>query len=736
MKKEVLDDIITCRVLFFILLFILVLIFTNTVSAMPNPSAIYCGDLGKTFGGYNYDIVKTEYGKEGICVMPDGERLDAWKFFRGEIGKEFSYCAKKGYASKIGKEMTIDGVICLVPKITNNQMAFEETPVTGLMGIKEKMSHGDLKTTEKQKQEGTWFGFTSRAILSFFQKIIGFVIGKPTTELKGQSLASEYNASNFPSWDWKNPPNGTKWSRYNYAYFDNDNGWATPVKDQGQCGSCWDFSALGSVEAIYEIGQNESRLNPDLGEQYVLSCCGCGDCSVGGNMASALEYILEQGTSDEGCFPYEAQDLECIPCSDYASRLWYITDFTSFESYDNEEIEQVIVDYGPLDGAMSIGNIEWDGDIGRCDEITYPHPDHGIVIVGYNDTGNIDTSYWIIKNSWGTGYGYDGYFKLGFDECFLGVQIDFSDQVISPNFGPRIELNWPPQSYLSINQLIQFNFTVYTRIAVNATCDLVIKKVVTNETFISSTTANNNTLTTLEYPLETGDYRWYVRCWEKDLGIVNQSEIRDVGINLPLMVRLVSPEDGFYTKQLFQNFVCNTTSQSNQLKNITFFLWNSTSSIYNETKTISGLTNQSTFNYNFNHDSDYLWNCEACNVMSQCGFAAFNRTITIDTIVPTFSNNSTSSTYAGWQITHSLKWQDNSLSGFIFSFDNCENRFMNDTWQKFTGNWSNVSKRINSTVNCTIRWQIYANDSAGNSRSSDIYSYKTTFLMTQRHREN
>ncbi|MEM5867951.1 MAG: hypothetical protein QXG39_08545, partial [Candidatus Aenigmatarchaeota archaeon] len=96
---------------------------------------------------------------------------------------------------------------------------------------------------------------------------------------------------------------------------------------------------------------------------------------------------------------------------------------------------------------------------------------------------------------------------------------------------------------------------------------------------------------------------------------------------------------------------------------------------------------------------------------------------------PTYSLNSTNSTLAGSAVLHSLYWQDDyGLSGYIFSFDNCTGSFVNDTWVSFSGlgNWSNVTKVINSTVGCEIRWRVYANDTSNIWNASEIFSYVTT----------
>jgi hypothetical protein len=104
-------------------------------------------------------------------------------------------------------------------------------------------------------------------------------------------------------------------------------------------------------------------------------------------------------------------------------------------------------------------------------------------------------------------------------------------------------------------------------------------------------------------------------------------------------------------------------------------------------------------------------------------------TTIVDKIPPTYSLNSTNSTYAGTPVMHSLFWQDNvGLSYAIFEFDNCTGNLVNITGISLSGAsaWSNFTVVINDTVGCTIRWRIYANDTSNNWNVSDIFSYVTT----------
>ena len=150
---------------------------------------------------------------------------------------------------------------------------------------------------------------------------------------------------------------------------------------------------------------------------------------------------------------------------------------------------------------------------------------------------------------------------------------------------------------------------------------------------------------------------------------------------------------------------------------------NTTPIINNEINTISAI---------YTIDGTYLWGiqCYDDDDPSISTFSTTNRTINIDTIAPTYSENSINSTAVDEWVQYSLKWNDKSLSGYIFSFDNGTGTFVNDSWVSMTGtiNWSNVSKYVNATIGNTIRWKVYANDSANNWKKSIIYSYVPTIL--------
>jgi len=121
-------------------------------------------------------------------------------------------------------------------------------------------------------------------------------------------------------------------SSFSWKNFGGD--WSTPARDQGNCGSCWAFGALGGLEAAINIGKGDPDFDRDLSEQYILSCLpAAGSCS-GGWMSEAIEYIKStapgsagngiNGCPLESCMPYTAHDY--IPCDDKCENWDYHTE--------------------------------------------------------------------------------------------------------------------------------------------------------------------------------------------------------------------------------------------------------------------------------------------------------------------------------------------------------------------------------------------------------------------------
>lgn len=125
------------------LCFLTLILLLPAASALRNPSAVYCEAMG-----YNYVIFSSPYGDVGKCVLPNGEAVNAWDFYRGEVALDYSYCAKQGYEAKhVEREDCKSCLVCVLPDGREVEVAelmglsFEETTCgDGVCGIPENYS--------------------------------------------------------------------------------------------------------------------------------------------------------------------------------------------------------------------------------------------------------------------------------------------------------------------------------------------------------------------------------------------------------------------------------------------------------------------------------------------------------------------------------------------------------------------------------------------------------------------
>jgi cathepsin L len=184
-----------------------------------------------------------------------------------------------------------------------------------------------------------------------------------------------------------------------------DEGYVTDVKYQGECGSCWAFSTTGALE-----GQHFRQTGDlvSLSEQQLVDCSTENQGCNGGWPFKALDYIASNGGIDtDDSYPYEAAGGQCR----YDSSTIGAT-CTGYVMVDQSEsaLQEAVASIGPISVAIDASQ----GSFQSYSSGVYDDPacgsetNHAVLIVGYGTTGD-GQDYWIVKNSWGTQWGMDGY---------------------------------------------------------------------------------------------------------------------------------------------------------------------------------------------------------------------------------------------------------------------------------------------------------------------------------------
>jgi hypothetical protein len=411
-----------------------------------------------------------------------------------------------------------------------------------------------IRSMIKEKRLSWLAGETSLSRLSTPEKLkhLGLVVPEDEKKKIQELMAREKAQTLEPApvfiypgeWDWRQV---------------SGKNWTTPIRDQRQCGSCVAFATVALIESNLEIFRRNPDLNPDLSEAD-LFFQGCGNCcDRGWYFTSALRYAQQSGIPDEGCFPYDSDQSRS--CPDRANRIIKISSWKTILSAS--QAKEWLVTRGPLMTGMSVYEdfYYYYGGVYREAYGGYVG-DHAVCIVGYNDA----QGYWICKNSWSTGWGDNGWFKIGYGECGMGsrfafyaVQFTSDDDLIMPKQG-RVIVRFKGMNTTLVDEIWQYspeNRLIFRASSseIGKLYDLGVYPSGTRLIFALKTSAGhvyytdqflNSDACDHVNTVKAGTYKW-VLSWE-DLYGLGERDYDDVVMEIeifnPVTEDIVTPKDG------------------------------------------------------------------------------------------------------------------------------------------------------------------------------------------------
>jgi cathepsin F len=258
------------------------------------------------------------------------------------------------------------------------------------------------KISSLNEMEGATFGiteFTDLTVDEFRSKKMGYVkSSSPVYDLDRIELPE----ATAESVDWRSK------------------GVLTPIKDQGNCGSCWAFSATEAVESFAKLAGNPLR---KLSPQQTVSCDKRDGACQGGDTSTAYQYMINAGGLESGSsYPYTSGRTDSRGRCDFEKSdvVQQVRGYTRVR--EGEQNLASALQKGPVSICLAAENWQnYHGGVMTNAQCGNGGVDHCVQAVGYT------SDYWIVRNQWGTSFGEDGYIRIarGSNACKISNEITY-----------------------------------------------------------------------------------------------------------------------------------------------------------------------------------------------------------------------------------------------------------------------------------------------------------------------
>eukprot|EP01065_Artemidia_motanka_P047909 TRINITY_DN75_c0_g1_i2.p1 TRINITY_DN75_c0_g1~~TRINITY_DN75_c0_g1_i2.p1 ORF type:complete len:760 (+),score=179.49 TRINITY_DN75_c0_g1_i2:91-2370(+) len=236
----------------------------------------------------------------------------------------------------------------------------------------------------------------------------------------------------------------------------------TPVKDQGQCGSCWSFSTTGAIESAWAIAGNPLV---SLSEQELVSCDkGDGNSGCGGGWPDkAMDWVKANGIDTEESYPYASGSGNAPGCTSGHQKAAATVTGHFDVAHDEDAMAEYVANHGPLSVCVdAMTQLWWPYTGGIMTGCCNHECDHAVLIVGYGEENG--KKFWWIKNSWNANWGEGGYVRLerGTNQCGIttapvGVLVEGAPVPSTP--APTPPSACPPQAVMQGSSCMWINGT-------------------------------------------------------------------------------------------------------------------------------------------------------------------------------------------------------------------------------------------------------------------------------------